>query len=180
MARLDPISLGELSPEQKTVHDKLAATRKGRVSGPFAVWLRIPNLAATADDFTRAMREQGLLQKRQFELLVLIVTRRWSARYAWAQHEPLALAAGLPPEIVTAIREKRMPKLDRPDEQVLYDMATELLDTTQLSQTTYDRMLAQFGIERTVEAISVVGFYGMVSTVLNGFDVPTLNGEKPF
>ena len=41
-------------------------------------------------------------------------------------------------------------------------------------------MIKQFGVERTVEAISVIGFYGMVSTVLKGFDVPTLNGEQPF
>ena len=179
MARLDPIPVEQLSPEQQKVHAILAGTRK-RVGGPFAIWLRIPNVAYTANEFTHALREKGLLERRHFELLVMIVTRHWSARYAWAQHEPLAVAAGLSTEVIEAIRAKRKPNFAKPDEQVLYDMAKELLDTMELSQSTYDRMIRQFGIERTVEAISVVGFYGMVSTVLKGFDVPTVSGEKPF
>ena len=179
MARLDPIPVEQLSPEQQKVHDILASTRK-RVGGPFAIWLRLPNVAYTANEFTHALREKGLLEKRQFELLVLIVTRHWSARYAWAQHEPLAVAAGLSTEVIEAIRAKHKPKFEKSDEQVLYDMANELLDTLELSERTYDRMIGQFGIERTVEAISVVGFYGMVSTVLKGFDVPTVSGERPF
>ncbi len=179
MARLDPIPVEKLNAEQQKVHAVLAGTRK-RVGGPFAIWLRIPNVAYTANEFTHALREKGLLEKRQFELLVMTVTRHWAARYAWAQHEPLAVAAGLSPDVIAAIREKRTPEFTKPDEQLLYDMARELLDTMELSQPTYDRMIAQFGIERTVEAISVVGFYGMVSTVLKGFDVPTVTGEKPF
>jgi 4-carboxymuconolactone decarboxylase len=179
VARLDPLPLEKLTPEQQKVHAILAGTRK-RVGGPFAIWLRIPNVAHTANEFTHALREKGLLEKRQFELLVMIVTRHWSARYAWAQHEPLAIAAGLSPNVIDAIRAKRQPTFDKPDEQTLYDMARELLDTMELSQATYDRMIKQFGVERTVEAISVVGFYGMVSTVLKGFDVPTVSGEKPF
>ena len=179
MARLDPIPVEQLSPEQQRIHAILAGTRK-RVGGPFAIWLRIPNVAYTANEFTHALREKGLLEKRQFELLVLIVTRHWSARYAWAQHEPLAIAAGIAPDVIAAIRAKRNPIFEKPDEKILYDMARELLDTMELSQSTYNRMIAQFGIERTVEAISVVGFYGMVSTVLKGFDVPTVSDENPF
>ena len=40
MARLDPLPMEQLSPEQKALHDELGRTRNGRVSGPFAVWLR--------------------------------------------------------------------------------------------------------------------------------------------
>ena len=179
MARLDPIPVEKLTPEQQKVHAVLAGTRK-RVTGPFAIWLRLPNVAYTANEFTHALREEGLLEKRQFELLVMIVTRHWSAQYAWAQHEPLALAAGLTSEVIEDIREKRKPVFSKSDEQLLYDMATELLTTMELSTATYNRMIKHFGIERTVEAISVTGFYGMVSTVLKGFDVPTPNGERPF
>jgi 4-carboxymuconolactone decarboxylase len=49
-----------------------------------------------------------------------------------------------------------------------------------LSAAKYDRLLKQFGLDLTIEIVSVAGFYGMVSTVLNGFDVPTPNGERPF
>ena len=35
-------------------------------------------------------------------------------------------------------------------------------------------------LDLTIEIVSVAGFYGMIATVLKGFDVPTPNGEKPF
>ena len=46
---------------------------------------------------------------------------------------------------------------------------------------TYDRMLKQFGLDATTEIFSIAGLYSMVSTVLNGFDVPPrIGGETPF
>jgi 4-carboxymuconolactone decarboxylase len=89
VARLDPIPFDNLTPEQKAVHAKLLSTRK-QVTGPFAIWLHTPNVAHTADEFMNSLRWDGKLDKRLYELIVLIVTRHWSARYAWAQHEPLA------------------------------------------------------------------------------------------
>lgn len=179
MARLDPIEYDGLTPEQKVIHAKLASTRK-RVGGPFAIWLRIPNLAHTANELTLALRENGKLEKRLFELIVLIVVRHWSAQYAWSAHEPNAVAAGLSPDVIAAIREKRMPDFKQADERLIYEAVSELLDTKELGTATYDRLLKQFGLDQTIEAISVAGFYGMVSTVLKGFDVPTPTGERPF
>ena len=179
MARLDPIPFEDLTPEQKTIHAELASTRK-RVAGPFAIWLRLPNVAHTANQFTLALRENGKLEKRLFELIVLIVTRHWSAQYAWAAHEPHAVTAGLAPEVITAIRERRKPEFKKADERLIFEAVSELLDSKELSGPIYDRLLKQFGVELTIEALSIAGFYGMVSTVLKGFDVPTLSGEKPF
>ena len=179
MARLDPIPYDDLTPEQKPIHAKLASTRK-RVGGPFAIWLRIPNVAHTANELTHALRENGKLEKRLFELIVLIVVRHWSAQYAWSAHEPNAVTAGLSPDVIAAIREQRKPEFKNADERMIYEAVSELLDTKELSAPTYDRLMKQFGTELSIEAISVAGFYGMVSTVLKGFDVPTPNGERPF
>src|SRR5262245_27268165 len=178
VARLDPIPEGRLTPEQKTIHAELGRTRGGRVSGPFAVWLRIPALANTANELAGVLRENGTLEKRLFELIVLTVVRHWSAQYAWTAHEPHAVKAGLSTEVINAIRERRKPEFKQADERTLYEAVRELLDTMELSSASYERLLKQFGLEKTIEAISVAGFYGMVATVLKGFDVPTPNGER--
>ena len=146
MARLDPIEYDDLTPEQKVIHAKLASTRK-RVGGPFAIWLRIPNLAHTANELTLALRENGKLEKRLFELIVLIVVRHWSAQYAWSAHEPNAVAAGLSPDVIAAIRERRKPDFKKADERMIYEAVSELLDTKELSAPTYDRLLKQFGLD---------------------------------
>ena len=86
MARLDNLSIEQLNPEQKAMHAELMKTRK-RVSGPFGIWLRNPSLADAANKLVLALREHGRLEKRLYELIVLIVVRHWSAQYAWAAHE---------------------------------------------------------------------------------------------
>jgi 4-carboxymuconolactone decarboxylase len=179
MARLDPLKPEELTTEQQRIHAELARTRK-RVGGPFAIWLRNPPLADHANRLALTLREHGKLEKRLFELIVLTVVRHWSAQYAWAAHEPNALAAGLSPAVIDDIRQRKQPAFQRPEEQLVYEAVTELLDTRELGPATYQRLLAQFGLDLTIELITVAGFYGMVATVLKGFDVPTPNGERPF
>jgi 4-carboxymuconolactone decarboxylase len=180
VARLDPLTMDRLSPEQKALHDELASTRNGRVSGPFAIWLRTPAVCDTANKLTMALRENGTINKRLYELIVLIVTRYWSAKYAWAQHERAAMAVGISPDVIDAIRHRRKPELKTDEERLVYEAVTELLERKPLSQATYERMIKQFGVEHTIEIVSIAGLYSMVSTLLNGFDVPTLNGEAPF
>jgi 4-carboxymuconolactone decarboxylase len=179
LARLDPLKLEELTSEQKALHAELGRTRK-RVSGPFAIWLRNPALADAANKLTLSLRENGKLEKRLFELIVMTVARHWSAQYAWAAHEGAALAAGLSPDVIDAVRHRRKPDFKQADERTIHETVSELLDTKELRALSYDRLLQQFGLDLTIEIISVAGFYGMVATVLQGFEVPTPNGERPF
>ena len=53
------------------------------------------------------------------------------------------------------------------------------MQTKELSQATYDRAIAQFGIEGTVDLVSTVGYYAMVGIFLKSFDVPTPTGDRP-
>jgi 4-carboxymuconolactone decarboxylase len=180
VARLDPLPTEQLTPEQKALHAELGSTRNGRVTGPFAIWLRTPAACDAANKLALALRENGRISKRLYELIALMVTRYWSAQYAWAQHERAAAAAGLSPDVIDAIRDRRKPDLKTDDERLVYEAVTELLERKPLSQATYDRLLKQFGVEHTIEIVSIAGLYSMVSTVLNTFDVPTLTGENPF
>jgi 4-carboxymuconolactone decarboxylase len=179
VARLEPLPVEQLSPEQKALHAKLLGTRK-RVGGPFGVWLRNPAVADAANNLVLALRENGRLEKRLYELIVLTVVRHWSAQYAWAAHEENARKAGLTNDVIEAIRARKKPTFSRPDEALIYDTIAELLAGKVLSTATYDRLVGQFGLETTIELISIAGLYSMVSTVLNGFDVPTPNDERPF
>jgi hypothetical protein len=82
--------------------------------------------------------------------------------------------------VIDAIRHQRKPDLTTDADRLVYQAVTELLDRKPLSLATHERMLKQFGIEHTIEMVSIVGLYLMVSTVLNAFEVPTLSGETPF
>ena len=178
MSRVPPIDPATFTPEQQRVAAEISGARKN-VRGPFTVWLRNPTLAEHANAFGVALRDSKILDRRLFELAVIVVCRAWSVQYAWSSHAPAAEAAGVSPEVVAAIRENRKPDLKRDDERVVYDVATEIMQTKDLSQATYDRSVKQFGVEGTVDLISTVGYYAMVGIFLKSFGVPTPTGDTP-
>jgi 4-carboxymuconolactone decarboxylase len=178
MSRVPPLDPAALTPEQQRVAAEISGARKN-VRGPFTIWLRNPALAEHANAFGVALRDSKVLDRRLFELAVIVVCRAATVQYAWSSHAPAAEAAGVSPEVVAAIRDNRTPDFKRDDERVVYDVATELMQTRDLSQPTYDRAVAQFGIDGTVDLVSTVGYYAMVGLFLKSFDVPTPTGDRP-
>ena len=179
MARVPDLGLEEMSAEQRRVHQEIGGARGGVVRGPFAIWLRNPQLADQANQFGNTFRLAGKLDKRLFELMVLVIARHWSAQYEWFVHEKNGLAAGLTQEIVHAIRTRARPEFTREDERVVYDTITELNETRTLSQSTYDRALAALGLDLLIELIAAAGLYTMVAMTLNAFDAPVPGGKRP-
>ncbi|CAN0496743.1 unnamed protein product, partial [Phaeothamnion confervicola] len=149
------------------------------VRGPFALWLRRPEIAERANAFGNALRADGRIDKRLFELMVLIVARHWSAQYAWFAHERHALKAGLPAEIIEAIRHGRQPEFARDDEKLVYDIVTELNQSRDLSEPSYRRGVALFGLDLFIEFVTAIGFYIMVAVMLKTFDAPVPDGTRP-
>jgi 4-carboxymuconolactone decarboxylase len=179
MSRLPLLRIEDLTAEQKRIYDEIAEVRHGVVRGPFPIWLRVPELADRANQFGNALRISGKLDKRLFELMVLIIARHWSAQYEWFVHAKSALEAGLAPEIVDAIQNCRRPESLREDEKLIYDIVTEIVESRTLSQSSYDRALAVLGLDLLIELVTAAGFYAMIAMVLNVFDAPVPTGERP-
>ncbi|MCX7313029.1 MAG: carboxymuconolactone decarboxylase family protein [Hyphomicrobiales bacterium] len=178
MSRMPPLDPETLSPKQARVYEQIAGRRK-TVRGPFPMWLRNPKLAEHANQFGIALRDHSVIGRRIFELCVLVVCRAGSVQYAWSSHAPQAEIAGISPEIVKAIQENRTPEFAKTDERVAYETATEIMRTNNLSQASYDKALAQFGEQGTVELISTIGYYAMVGIFLKSFDVRPPDGSTP-
>jgi len=179
MARVPDVPVGEMTAEQRRVWHEIGGARGGVVRGPFAIWLRNPQLADQANQFGNAFRLNGKLEKRLFELTVLVVARHWSAQYEWFVHEKNGLESGLTQAVVDAIRTRSAPEFFREDERLVYDTITELNEARTLSQPTYDRALAALGLDLLIELIAAAGFYTMVAMTLNAFDAPVPAGKLP-
>ena len=178
MPRVEDLKIEAMTPAQQAIHARIAGTRGGVVRGPFAVWLRNPAIAEAADKLGTTLR-QGALDKRLFEVMVLVVARHWSAQYEWFAHARHALKEGVSPDAVEAIRHRRKPAFTRDDEQLVYEVVTEMNEARTLSQPTYDRAVAALGLDLIIELITAIGFYTMVAIMLNGFDAPVPGGERP-
>jgi len=179
MARVPELEPEKLSAEQKRVYAEIQnRVRGGTVRGPFAALLNAPNVADAAVRLYSAFRD-AKLEKRLFELMILVVARNASAQFEWFAHAPRAIEAGISAEAVEAIRRHHTPNLTREDERLVYDTVLELSVQKRLSQASYDRALAALGMEQLVELIAGAGFYTMIALTLNAFDVPVPGGERP-
>jgi len=177
MGRLPDISEATLSSDQRRVYDEIIRVR-GQVRGPFAVWLRNPELAEYTLRLQDLFASRVKLERRLVQLIILVSARLATAQFAWFVHEPHALKLGVAPDIIEAIRERRTPNFTREDERLVYDITLELNSTRSLSEATYRRGIAMFGEQALVELVSAVGFYVMVAMTLNAFEVPVPGGKK--
>jgi len=180
MSRLSELDIADLAPGQQRALDKLRTViSHDGLGGPFSVWLRMPDIGPAIIDLFAVHRRQGKLEKRLFELMTLVVIRRWSAQFAWWAHGPRAQQLGIAPEIVEAIKTGREPHIARDDEKLVYELTAEIMDNHALSDATCARAKAMFGEEVLIELVFAVGFYNMVGITLSSFDIPTPDGTKP-
>jgi 4-carboxymuconolactone decarboxylase len=177
MARIEDVKRENLDARQQQLYDGIMRSRpRGNLSGPFSVWIHTPDIAEPADGLANCFRVSPKLEKRLIELIVLLMCRDASVKYAWSVHEPVARTAGLTDETIDAIRARRKPSFKREDEALIYDIVAELQTNKTLSAASFDRAKSVLGRDGLIEVVSCVGFYGMIGLVLNVFDIPPQPG----
>lgn len=178
MARLAPLDLEQLTPEQKQVADEIVASRGG-LRGPFDPWLRSPGLADHAQKLGGYCRFGSVLPGVLRELAILLTGKQWKAQFEFWAHARLARQEGLSDDVIEAIRAGTPPAFAKDDEQIVYDFVTEYFRTNRVSDETYQRARAALSERGVVDLVGTVGYYGLVSMTLNVFDIGLPEGEPP-
>ncbi|MEK9683914.1 MAG: hypothetical protein VW226_05155 [Rhodospirillaceae bacterium] len=182
MARINPIPMDAMDPEQRRCNDEIAATRGGGAAkGPFALWLRTPELADKANAFGSFLRHKTSVPQNLVELAVLIVARHYTAQYEWHAHHNSWRKLGLDEGIAEAIRNREMPKLQTDQDIAVYQMTSELLENKKVSEGSYSAAVGILGEQTVLDLVTIIGFYVMVALVLVTFEVeiPGEHDKKP-
>ena len=70
--------------------------------------------------------------------------------------------------------------IEKEDEKIVYDVATELSVDRRLSDATYARAVETLGEQTVLDLVTIIGFYTMVAVVLVSIDVDIPDGgPKP-
>lgn len=176
MARLAPLELEDMTPEQRAVADEIMAGPRGGLRGPFLPWLRSPELANHGQRLGAYARYGTSLPRNLSELAIIITGKHWTAQYEFFAHARLALEAGVAEEVVEAIRTGGVPSFEDAAEQFVYDFVTEYFRTNRISDATYERGLAIVSERGILDIVAIVGYYSLVSATLNVFEVPLPDG----
>ncbi|MGZ9014364.1 MAG: carboxymuconolactone decarboxylase family protein [Burkholderiales bacterium] len=165
--RMPLIADERMTPEQKKAAVELAAGPRGEVKGPFVALLRSPDFMSRVQKVGEYIRFVCPLDKRINEFAAIIAARHWNQQFEWWAHYRQGLEAGLKREIADAVREGRRPTGMAEDEEIVYDLLTEVLVNKGASDATYRRALAKFGEQGVIDVIGVAGYYALLAMVMN-------------
>lgn len=177
--RFAPLTYDEMSPAQKKMFESLLAGQRRGAAGPFNVLLRSPEMGDLAQQFGASMRFDSSIPRKLNELAIIITARHWTSHFEWYAHRRAAAAAGLDEAIITAIAQGRRPATMQADELAVYEFCTEMLTTKQVSDRTFQAAKDRFGERGVVDLIGVMGYYQLVSMLLNADRYPLPAGVRP-
>lgn len=165
--RMPPIPEEHYSETQKKAADEFLASRKTPVFGPFVPLIRSPEVMLRAKEMGDYLRYKNSLSQKLVEFAILLMAREWTQDYEWYVHHPLAMKAGLKPEIAEAVFEGRRPEGMAEDEETLYDFVIELNHTKRVSDRTYELAVKHFKERGIIDIIGVQGHYTLIAMTLN-------------
>ena len=177
--RFKPLKWDEMTPAQKTMMEHLVAGERRGAGGPFNVLLRSPEMGDLAQQFGASMRFHSSLPRKLNEMAIIITARYWTAHFEWNAHRNAAAQAGLSEAIIQSIATGKRPATMDADETIVYNFATELLNTKQVSDPVFQATKDRFGERGVVDLIGVMGYYQLVSMLLNVDRYPLAPGVKP-
>ncbi len=187
MSRLSYVDPANLTPAQKELYDSVASgpraakraslvDAQGHLTGPFNAFLHLPALGKHWSSVGEALRFHTTLDRRLFELAILVIAVYWRSGHEWAAHAKLAKDAGISDTVIAAFRNGETPVLEQPDEQAVYAFVHELVTGRRVGAATYGLALGLLGEAQLVELANTVGYYVALAAMLNAFDVHPPSG----
>lgn len=177
MPRLAPLDMEQLDPAQQTVVDKMLSGPRGGMRGPFEALLRRPELCDRVQHLGAYCRFDTTLDHDVAELAIILTGRHWKAQFEFWAHARLAREAGLPDDVIEAVRTGSEIETDNASYRAVADFVTEYFTTNRVSDATYAQARDALGEHSVVDLVGLVGYYGMVSFTLNVFEVGLPDGE---
>jgi len=179
--RMAEIPLDKMTPTQRGVAEAIMSGPRKGMNGPFNAWLRSPELADRLQKVGEYVRFNTSLDKRLNEMAIIMTAQYWGSQYEWYAHAPLAIKAGLDPEIVAALGAGRKPEKMKDDEAIVWEFTTQLRRDHEVDDALYARAVEKFGEDGVMDLIAVNGYYDVVSMTLNVAHVSPPAGESlPF
>lgn len=165
--RFPDVAPGTMSPEQKSMYDAIMSGPRHSMEGPFNAWLRSPVLGTRLQAVGEYLRFNTTVPRKLNEFAILITAVEWSSGFEWYAHHPLALKAGLEPEVAEQLRRGERPAAMTQDETVVYDFVTQLHRRHQVGNREFSSATALLGEQGVMDLIALVGYYDTVSMTLN-------------
>jgi 4-carboxymuconolactone decarboxylase len=177
--RFAPLAWADMTEAQRTMMRHVLDGPRTSAGGPFNVMLRSPVMGDHAQELGAQVRFNSSLEPALREMAILMAARHWTSEYEWYAHKRAALAEGLDAGLVAAIAAGERPSRMSANEATLHRFVSELLETKRVGDETFAAAKAAFGEQGVVDIVFTLGYYTLVSMLLNVDDHPLPPGVTP-
>jgi 4-carboxymuconolactone decarboxylase len=177
--RFPQLTVADLTDAQRPLGEAIMKISRVGIAGPYNPMLRSPVFGQRMFDLLAYLRWETSVPLRLNEFTILIIGRQWRSQVEWFAHGPLALKAGLSPEIISALKANKRPSGMAADEAAVYDFVTELTTKHAVSDETFARAKALLGEQQVVDLTAVAGTYITIAMLLAMAEESVPPGEEP-
>src|SRR6202162_133179 len=149
--RFPQLTMDQLNEQQRPLGEEIMKISRVGLGGPYNPMLRSPVFAQKMFDLLYYLRWQTSVPLKLNEFAILIVGRQWRSQVEWFAHEPLALKAGLSPDIVAELKARKGPLTMPPEEAAVSDFVPELTTNHAVSDETFARAKKLLGKQQVVD-----------------------------
>jgi alkylhydroperoxidase family enzyme len=143
----------------------------------FRALLHRPKTAKALGDLLLSLLFQGELDPRLRELVIMRIGWATGSEYEWTQHWTIALEQfGCSEGDLLAVRDWRENALFGDEERAVLEATDQLLETGDLEASHVARCLALFGRNPTIELVTAVGLWRLVSKFTRALEIPLEEG----
>jgi 4-carboxymuconolactone decarboxylase len=175
--RLPPISPTQWKPAQRDCAQEIMDGPRKALVEPFIPMLRSPELCTHAQRLGEYLRYRSVIGLQLSELAILVTARYWSQQVEWSIHAPIAIREGIPEAVVTAIANGHDPAFEDPKQALVWTFSRQILTHQSVDDPTWALAIDAFGEQGAVDLLGVVGYYTMLSIMMNGSQTPPPAGS---
>ena len=169
--RIKEIAKENLTPQQTKVFEDIVAKR-GRLLGPYKIWIHSPRLAEGMETVGTFLNKQGSLSEKEVEIGVLLISDHWDADYVRNAHIDLGRKAGLTDREIADILAGKDPKFADPHNDAVYKFAKSLSGGGKMTDDEFNAVEKVLGREGVAEVLVLLGYYTSVSLGMKVHQVP--------
>ena len=164
LSRLPPVTAADLDQDGK----RLLAARTNYTPGPGPSHVSI--YSPRDLDLCIPSGEKSPVGRRYFQIAVLITAREIDQQYEWTAHELAGRRQGLEQSVIDVVKYNRDVASLSGKDATLITFGRALFREHRVSSELWESMVNQFGSQRTVQLMMIMGEYFKAGFMMNAVD----------
>jgi 4-carboxymuconolactone decarboxylase len=164
LSRLPPVTAEDLDEEGK----RLLAARTNYTPGPGPAHVSI--YSPRELDLGIPSGAKSPVGPRYFQIAVLITAREIDQQYEWTAHELMGRRQGLEQTVIDVVKYNRDVASLSDKDATLITFGRALFREHRVSSELWEKMVSQFGRQRTVQLMMIMGEYFKAGFMMNAVD----------